>query len=269
MTRDILLFFCFLALVSCRASLLYAEENQAPSVDYPVRLWIDLRELPAQPIGFSGTQWMLTGGVMAATWFALAHDGEFQTDVQGHRTDFYHSLSNLSTSFGDYHYQVPLEAYLWSLGTVSNFGPVKRAAADGMEASFLAAGLVTPLITKVSGRALPLYHDRALAFHPFIFKKGHESFPSDHTTEAFTMASVLDADFRSTLGYWQTPFLFAMAAGTGFSRIYDDKHYLSDVILGAGIGSSIGYWVADKKWTPPVSIHIWPLPRGLILVWEF
>lgn len=206
---------------------------------------------------------------MAATVLALPYDGWIREEYTEHKNDLNTDISEHTTSFGDYRYQIPLHTYLWSLGTAFNYLPMKKAAADGIEASLLSAGLVTPLITVISGRALPIHNEKPLKFHPFIFKSGHESFPSGHTTEAFAMAAVLDANFRQTFGYWHTPFLFALSTATAYSRVYDQKHYLSDVILGAGIGTSIGYWVAGQNHNVPSYIFIWPTPNGFVLVWEF
>ncbi|WP_375448341.1 phosphatase PAP2 family protein [uncultured Fibrella sp.] len=71
------------------------------------------------------------------------------------------------------------------------------------------------------------------------------SFPSGHTALAFTGAGLLDREFggASSLipigGY-------AMAATTGLLRMTNDKHWISDVLVGAGIGllsSEIAYQV--------------------------
>lgn len=61
------------------------------------------------------------------------------------------------------------------------------------------------------------------------------SFPSGHTTIAFTNATVLMAEFKET-----APVLaysgYAFAATTGVFRMANNKHYISDVLVGAGLG---------------------------------
>lgn len=61
------------------------------------------------------------------------------------------------------------------------------------------------------------------------------SFPSGHTTFAFTNATVLYNEFQNT-----SPLLaysgYAMATTTGVFRMINNKHWLSDVLVGAGIG---------------------------------
>lgn len=61
------------------------------------------------------------------------------------------------------------------------------------------------------------------------------SFPSGHTATAFMGAELLRRE------YWDvSPWIgvagYAVAAGTGFFRMYNNRHWLTDVIAGAGIG---------------------------------
>ena len=63
------------------------------------------------------------------------------------------------------------------------------------------------------------------------FPYGH-SFPSGHTSLAFGVAEVV----RSLYGNLPGGFFYGLALVTGISRIHDNKHYLSDVVAGAGLG---------------------------------
>lgn len=78
-------------------------------------------------------------------------------------------------------------------------------------------------------------------------RAGRSSFPSGHTAAAFAFASAAAADLRR----WHppaarvaNPLLYAGAAAVGVARMYDNKHWASDVVLGAGIGTLAGTQVA-------------------------
>lgn len=78
------------------------------------------------------------------------------------------------------------------------------------------------------------------------------SFPSGHTSIAFTNAALLYYEYKdSNLWYASSGFLFATA--TGMLRIANNKHYVSDVLTGAGIGLASGILVS--YWRPFESMH--------------
>ena len=79
------------------------------------------------------------------------------------------------------------------------------------------------------------------------------SFPSGHTATAFTNASVLFYEYKdANIWYASSGYLFA--AATGFLRIANNKHFTSDVLAGAGIGTAIG--LAVSYWSPFKSIAL-------------
>jgi membrane-associated phospholipid phosphatase len=66
--------------------------------------------------------------------------------------------------------------------------------------------------------------------------KGFHSMPSGHTSNSFTVAAVVNELYGSEAGITA----YILAGLVGISRIHDNKHYLSDVIVGACIGTIIG-----------------------------
>lgn len=72
----------------------------------------------------------------------------------------------------------------------------------------------------------------------------NNSFPSGHTANAFAGAEFLYQEYKD-VSPWIGVAGFAVATGTGFFRIYNNRHWLSDVVMGAGIGilsTKIAYW---------------------------
>jgi hypothetical protein len=76
----------------------------------------------------------------------------------------------------------------------------------------------------------------------------YHSFPSGHTAVAFASAGFLYQEYKE-VSPWYGVAGYAMATATGYLRIYNNKHWLSDVVTGAGIGivsSKIAYWLYPK-----------------------
>jgi len=71
------------------------------------------------------------------------------------------------------------------------------------------------------------------------------SFPSGHTATAFAGAEFLWQEYRD-VSIWYGITGYVVAAGTGFFRMYNDKHWFTDVVAGAGIGilsTKAAYWL--------------------------
>lgn len=78
----------------------------------------------------------------------------------------------------------------------------------------------------------------------------HTSFPSGHTAQAFAGATILAEEY----GYrykWVPYVSYGLASTVGAFRMINNKHYISDVIVAAGIGilsAKISYWTHRYKW---------------------
>lgn len=104
------------------------------------------------------------------------------------------------------------------------------------------------------------------------------SFPSGHTAIAFASAEFLRREYKD-VSQWYGIGGYVIATGTGFLRIYNNRHWLSDVVAGAGIGiasTTIAYWLYDvikPKYKKAPSVYFYPILRqghtGLGLVGSF
>ncbi len=75
----------------------------------------------------------------------------------------------------------------------------------------------------------------------------NHSFPSGHTATAFMTATMLTKEYGH-ISPWIGVGAYATATATGLFRMANNKHWLSDVLTGAGIGllsTEVGYWLGD------------------------
>lgn len=71
------------------------------------------------------------------------------------------------------------------------------------------------------------------------------SFSSGHTANAFAAAEFLRQEYKD-VSPWYGVAGYAVAATTGYLRMYNNKHWFGDVVAGAGIGiasTKIAYWL--------------------------
>ena len=74
---------------------------------------------------------------------------------------------------------------------------------------------------------------------------GFNSFPSGHTTTAFAAAEFLRQEYKD-VSPWYGIAGYTVAATTGILRLYNNKHWVSDVVAGAGFGilsTKLAYWI--------------------------
>lgn len=132
---------------------------------------------------------------------------------------------------------------------VGRYGHVPRLAelaVHGTEAVVVGATLAIA-IKLVAGRTRP-YVSSDTNPHDFGLGRGlndddHKAFPSGHATAAFSAAAAVVAETREwwpKSTWYIAPIMYGGATVVGLSRMYDDKHWASDVLMGAAIGTFAG-----------------------------
>jgi membrane-associated phospholipid phosphatase len=171
------------------------------------------------------------------------------------------SVLGAMTDFGNVWGQpgvVGLGFALWGGGLV---GKNPTVAASGLRAieAITVSGTVTSLLKLTFGRARPyLSPDNPADFK--LFRRfgapdgGYTAMPSGHTTAAFAFASAVTGEVRlrapqhaRTVGV----LTYGAAAVTAYARMHDDRHWLSDVTVGAGIGTVTGWAITRWHATRP------------------
>ena len=97
------------------------------------------------------------------------------------------------------------------------------------------------------------------------FKWSRDSFPSGHATVVWSIAPILSHQYPHQK--WLPPLVYSIATLTSLSRIYEDKHWSSDVFAGAVIG-----WLAARltlKSTPTAYLAPTTSGKGITLGFEF
>jgi membrane-associated phospholipid phosphatase len=105
------------------------------------------------------------------------------------------------------------------------------------------AGLIANLAKNIIGRARPKLFEQvgALDFKPFAFDPDYASLPSGHATNIFAFATVI-----GMLWPRGRVLLYTVAVWIAASRVLIGQHYVTDVVLGAILGTVIPYLVRDR-----------------------
>ena len=205
-----------------------------PRPALPARLRSDLTALAVAPLDWRGADWRKLGlGVLAVGAVSLLDD-EIDGMIGGHRSQTTTEIAETVRPLGQ-EGGLALLGAAWIAGRSLDRPALTHAAEDGIEASILAAGVITPALKRLVGRSRP----RNAGTSSSSWLTG-ESFPSGEATEAFAIAAVVAGH---TEHRWIKGGAWGLAGVVGLSRMELDAHWASDVVAGVLIGSAVGHWV--------------------------
>ena len=147
-------------------------------------------------------------------------------------------------------------ASLYGVGRAAGNEEMADLGLHGSEAILVGLAL-TGGIKILAGRARPyLGHDDPHNFGLLRGWKDHDysSFPSGHTLIAFAAASAVTEETRR---FWPDAVwvvgtaMYGGAALVGWSRMFDDQHWMSDVVVGGAIGIFSGRKIVRYHHTHP------------------
>ena len=178
------------------------------------------------------------GAVLGGAALVSQLDQPIQRSFQRDRSPFLTDVSSVFRQQGEPWYYVSVSVGVWGAGVIANSHDLRRAGRRLM-AAVAVSGLMEQVIKQLAGRARPNEGSGAFTFHPFSSLKDslgvqtRGSFPSGHATAAFAVATSLADDIRNPIA---TVALYAIATGAAWSRVYDNRHWLSDTFFGAALG---------------------------------
>jgi membrane-associated phospholipid phosphatase len=180
----------------------------------------DFKHLPSKDNAYLA---LLGGGLAAA---AHPADATFNVHLRSH----YSLVNNIyrpARYLGDTPVQVGLSLGTYAYGRIFDAPKASHLGMDLLRAQILTEALVQPI-------KFATHRQR-----PDLSNK--QSFPSGHAAVTFAAATVLERHLgwkKSLLGY-------TVASYVASSRLHDNRHYLSDVVFGAVVGTIAGRTVTQ------------------------
>ena len=154
-------------------------------------------------------------------------------DAPPHQEPIWTAMEGI-TELGDYRGVMGASILLMAYGNESH-----RETGRLLSSAYIGSGIITYGMKRLIGRKRPL--DETL---------GNPAMPSGHASITFSVATILGYRYPR----WRIP-LYIGAGLVSFSRVYLGRHYTSDVVVGAAIGTATGVLVWHNRTT--------------LLKWEF
>jgi membrane-associated phospholipid phosphatase len=190
--------------------------------------------------------WIPTAAVLGTTaglFFADPHvAGYFRTTPEFH--GFNHIFNGNAMGIG----MGVTSASLYAIGRIRKDSKMQRTALLAGEAMADAA-MVQTVLKDATMRLRPVrYPDTgwfAASSSPTAYIRGNGSFPSGHSIEAFSVATIVARRYGNHR--WVPYVAYGLASLVGFSRLTLNVHFLSDVFMGAAMGYSISRFTVLRQ----------------------
>jgi len=212
------------------------------------KLWIS-------PFKITGKRFCFWVPVIGVTMLSMANDEKIYSEFkkfQG-KHEWVSDLSPILTKGGE-NYTVLATSGLFYFGGLI-FQNEKAQQTGVMSVEALAhAGLIVTVGKLITGRQRPRYENGKDYWHwfPSTFKQfgkdpqsKYDAFPSGHSIAAWSLATVIAKQYSN---YTIVPILaYTAATGVALSRITQDAHWMSDIIIGSALGYTIGSFVVRER----------------------
>jgi membrane-associated phospholipid phosphatase len=200
-------------------------------------IWSDLKYTVARPAHWQKKDFVKLGVVLGTAGGLLAVDYEVKHLFLRNHTNFWNSVTGQIEPFGNA-YSPYLVGGMYVAGVITHNRKLEHTSLMTAK-SLLISTLIYTFAKSVVRRGRPTYYDDPLVFNaPFSMDKYHTSFPSGHMLTVTSVATAL-AEAYGEEHPWVPWVTYSIAILTGTTRLYQERHWGSDVWLGA----SLGYFV--------------------------
>lgn len=194
----------------------------------------DFHYIISSPSRWERNDYIKFAGITASLGALMFLDDDIRDEVQ----DYNGKINNLADPFEHLGSELGI-ALLGSsvlIGYIADNDKIKRLSLRASESAFISVG-ITYVIKMTMGRKRPELGEGPYKWTGPTLEPGRMSFPSGHSAFAFSIASYISSETDNLL---IDILSYTCAMLVGYSRIKDDKHWASDVYLGALIGISVG-----------------------------
>lgn len=194
-------------------------------------------------------------GVFALTYLLDRDIGDGLSDAESGTLT---TLTDVGNAASNPFLHLGAAALLYGAGAATDRPEMMQLGQELGEALVLADG-ATLLLKEAIGRGRPHTGANNSNYRPFQHRDGYGSLPSMHTASSFAVAHILSSKTES----FSAKLLYYTAAGfAGFSRVYQGKHWATDVLLGAAIGELAGDAVTRYYASKRGELTVAPLAIG-------
>ncbi len=246
-----------IGLTIINSSVLHCQDstnvNHKLNVKYVKSYFSDEAKILLSPIRWDATQFKIAGAVLLGTALVYSQDKVIKDFFQRNKSNIADNISSVLEPFGSGEFSVPLLGVLFLTAEISKSKKLRQTTLEAGKA-FVLSGFTSLLLKEILHRPRPFQYDQGdvQLFDGPLGQSNYNSMPSGHTITAFSIATVFATEYKNIL--WVPILSYTIATGVALSRIYDNKHWASDVVMGSALGWAIGKLISNNS-----KLKIYPL----------
>ncbi len=215
----------------------------------------DEKKLWTSPLHFTAKRYLFWAPVLIATAISLRHDEQIYSNFKSFQAShkWADKASPIITMGGENPVVVGTSLLFFGSGLIFKNQKAKQTGILSLQA-LAHAGLIVTVGKLITGRERPSYGNGQSTWHwfPASLKQfssdpqpKYDAFPSGHTIAAWSVATVIAKQYSNNI---IVPILaYSAATAVGLSRLTQDAHWFSDVIVGGALGYTIGSFVVKTR----------------------
>jgi len=225
----------------------------------PGSLGSDFKTYFTAPLRWNATEWAWFGGSVAA--IGLAH--RYDTQVRTH----FLKLDPTATSSNDLQDAIPTAAVFAATCLYANVIDDASGRRESW-AMFEAAGLST--ITAYAIKYTTRRERPNQTSDPNQWgKSGGDGFPSEHSTIAFAVGTVLAESGNDEYRWIRRLLGYGLGAATSYERLKHNTHWLSDVVAGSALGIASAHFAMHHQEIDEANgVRLEPVAGGVLLTYR-
>ena len=229
----------------------YNEQTKITFKTYFILLGSTLKQEFTKPFHMSKKEWGQFGLFAVAAGGLAFADEPIQRQALKFRTGNSNGsalkVSRFITNSGGVYEMVTLAA-LGSYGYIFKNEKLRTTTLLANQA-YITGSAIETVLKYLTGRTRPSYYAPGTESEPrfrgpFTKSSSNSSFPSGHATVAFAAATVYAMEYKSTI--WVPILAYSAATLISASRITENKHWITDVFVGAVLGYITGRHVVNN-----------------------
>jgi membrane-associated phospholipid phosphatase len=205
--------------------------------EYVKEYFTDTGKILVSPVNWNGCDWLKAGLVVGATAGIYFADTDIRNFAQRNQSSIGDKGAAVGNALGNPLYTLPPLGLVYLYGHFNEDPKARQASLLAVE-SLAISGAFTWTLKEIAQRPRPSTGESSTSWNGPSRKIADYSFPSGHSTAAFSIASVIAEEYGTNP--YVPPIAYGLATLTGFARIYGNNHWASDVFFGGAIGYFIG-----------------------------